>query len=141
MSDSLSIFKDWCKDAFRFLSEKHAFALLQEGRQYDSYYVLFGHGDVKLGVCGEGYSSVATVHYITSTGFEVPYQCLNPGWQPAIGKRRKKTKGPEMSQQQQIFHAAKVISERDEDILRGDMSRVNAAAQRLQAIYERLKKR
>jgi hypothetical protein len=139
MSDSLSTFKDWCKDAFRFLLEKHDFKVIQEGRQYNQYYIVFGRGDVRLGVLGEGYGSIAAIHYLTRVGFEVPYQCVPADWQPALGKRKKK-KTPQPSQQEQIFQAAKTIAERDDDILRGDMSRVNSAAQRLQALYERLRR-
>lgn len=135
MSDSLSMFKHWCNEAFRFLLEEHGFTILQEGQRYNPYYVVFGRGDVRLGVLGEGYGTVATVHYLTRADFEVPYQCIAADWQPTLGKRKKK-RTPKPSQQEQIFQAAKVIAERDDDILRGDMSRVDSAAQRLQALFE-----
>jgi hypothetical protein len=53
MSDSLSIFKDGCKDAFRFLLEQYGFSVIQEARQYNLYYVVFGRDDVRVGVLGE----------------------------------------------------------------------------------------
>ena len=138
MSDSLSTFKDWCREAFRFLVEQHGFTVVQKGQQYNQYYVLFGHGDVRLGILGEGYGTVATIHYLTRSGFEVPYQCVAEDWQPALGKHKKRRK-QQASQREQIFQSAKIIAERDQDILRGDLFRVDFAAQRLQAIYERLR--
>jgi hypothetical protein len=50
-------------------------------------------------------------------------------------------KMPERSQQEQISDAAKIIRDRDQDILAGDSQRLEAAAQRLQAIRDRLLKR
>jgi hypothetical protein len=133
MSESLSLFKDCCKEAFRFLEEQYDFSVVHEGRKYNPYYVVFGHGDVRLGILGEGYGRDATVHYLTLTGFEVPYQCVATDWQPPRKMNKKRT--PQRSQQEQIFQAATTIRERDTDILGGDMSRVDAAAERLQALF------
>ena len=137
MSDSLLIFKDWCKVAFRFLIEDYDFHVVQEGRQYNPYYLIFGRGDIRLGVLGEGYGSIAVVHYLTQTGFEVPYKCVSADWKPPLGKRRK-PRNPQPSQQEQIFQAAKDIAEQDKDILCGDQSRINLAAIKLQSLYQRL---
>lgn len=138
MTDSLFMFNDCCKQAFRFLIETHGFWVVQSGRSNNPYYVLFGRDDIRLGVLGEGYGTVANIHYLTCSGFEVPYQCVAADWQPAL-RRRKNKRTALSSQQEQIFQAAKTIAERDEDILRGDMTRVNLTAQRLHALYEKMR--
>lgn len=124
MSDSLSIFKSWCHEAFHFLIEQHGFSVIQEGRKHNPYYIVFGKGDLRLAVLGEGYGSVATIHYLTPSGFEVPYQCVAADWLPTLGKRMKK-RTQQSSQQEQIFQAAITIAERDADILREKQGRVN----------------
>ena len=144
MNDSLSIFKEWCAEAFRFLTEKHGFAVLQEGQQYNPYYVLFGRDGLKIGIKGEGYGSIGSVFYMTSSDIEIPYQCLASDWEPFLGKagkRRAKAlkQQPERNQQEQIFDAARIISERDRDILTGDYARLDAASKRIQAIQDRFK--
>jgi hypothetical protein len=48
-------------------------------------------------------------------------------------------KKPERSQQEQIFDAAKIISERDRDILSGDYTRLDVASKKIQAIQDRFK--
>jgi hypothetical protein len=142
--DSLSLFRAWCKEAFRFLTQHHGFALLRESQQYNAYYVLFGRDDLKIAIKGEGYGNIGSVFYVTSTGLEVPYQCLAPDWEPFFGKsgkRRRKAlkKQPERSQEEQIFDAAKTISERDRDILAGDYARLDAVAKKVQAIQDSFK--
>ncbi len=57
-------------------------------------------------------------------------RCIPPDWQPVRKRKRKKKRTPEPSQQEQIFEAARIIAERDLDILGDDLSRVEAAAER-----------
>ena len=87
-------------------------------------------------ILGEGYGTIATVQYVTTDGVEVSIQILEPDWEPF--KKRKKPKKKMHSQNDQIIMAAERIKERDKDILLGDFSRLDKAAERWQTIKTKM---
>jgi hypothetical protein len=130
-------FIGWCKAAFGFLTENYGFALVQEGHPNNRFFVLFKRTDLMVCVNGGGYGRNADISYRMISGFEIPYQCLSPDWTPRLGKKGKKQeKKEELSQEEQIFKAAEIMSKRDTDILGGDLTRLELAAKRLQTIYD-----
>ena len=79
MTDSLSIFKEWCQEAFRFLTEQLGFSVLEEAPEFNPYYVSFSRDDLKIAIRGEGYGSVGSVLYVTPT-LRIRSQRLRGAW-------------------------------------------------------------
>jgi hypothetical protein len=101
------------------------------------YQVQFSDGSVSLLIEGEGYGTVAAIKYLTKDGFGVPVKFLEPNWPPPAN-RKKKFKGPSLSQEQQIYRGAEMIKARDQDILTGNYSRLDEVAVRWKAMKEQL---
>lgn len=139
MDDNLTTFKIWCRDAFQYLVKDHGFRELSEPHPKHSnpFQVRFTNGVTELLILGEGYGTVASVHYVTQDDIEVATQLLEPDWEPF--KKRHKTKTPQVSQRDQVFAAAARIKARDTDILSGDMGRLVATAARWRTICEKMK--
>ena len=130
MIESLSEFKSICREAFQFLIMNYGFQELNglNPKHINQYQVRFGKGVVEILILGEGYGTIANIEYVTADGIEVATQMLEPDWEPF--KKRKKPKKTMPSQRDQIILAAERIKERDKDILIGDYTRLNIAADR-----------
>ena len=138
MDENLIAFKTCCRDAFQYLARNHGFRELSDPhpKHSNAFQVRFSNGTVELLILGEGYGTMASVHYVTQDGTEVAQQMLEPDWDL---RRKPKSRGAEKSQRDQIVAAAERINARDQDILTGDLSRLNAAAARWRAICEKMK--
>ena len=138
MNENLSEFKAVCRYAFQFLSEHYGFRELSElhPNHSDQFQVRFGNGEIEILILGEGYGTIANIEYVTPDGIEVVTQMLEHNWEPF--KKRKKSKKTMPSQKDQIVEAANRIKERDNDILSGDITRLNAAATRWQTIKNKM---
>jgi len=137
MEEDIRSFKTLCSDAFQYLLDDYEFVELSDPHPEHSnpFQARFKSGVVELLILGEGYGTLASIQYITEDGTHVATEILEPDWKPLEKIRsRKKQRGPEGSQQDQVYAAAKRIKERDEDILRGNMDRLNAAAVRWRTI-------
>jgi hypothetical protein len=139
MDDNLTTFKTWCRDAFQYLLKDHGFREVSDPHPKHSnpFQVLFTNGITELMILGEGYGTVAGVYYVTQDGIEVATQLLEPDWEPL--KKRKKKRRSEVPQRDQVFTAADRIKVRDNDILTGDLGRLNSVAARWRAICEKMK--
>ena len=98
----------------------------------------FGNNEIVLRVLGEGYGTVARVEYIVPDGRSVSSAILEPDWEPK--PRRKKRHGTTLSQDDQIHAAAERVRVRDQEILRGDYSRLVDAASRQERVLSRYTK-
>lgn len=138
MTDNLTMFKDWCREAFQFLITDYGFKELDHihPKHSNPYQFRFSNGIIELIIFGEGYGLVATTKFISPEGVEVSYQSLEPGWEPF--KKHKRKKQIQSSQKDQIFHASEVIKSRDADILQGDYNRLIAVAERWQSISQKM---
>jgi|SRR5690349_11376103 len=137
MGHNLEQFRNWCRQAFAFLCQEHRFVEV-EAADASPYCVRFGNGKIQLAVKGEGYGTVAYIYYVNSDGIEVPAEFLEPAWEPAARRKKRRKKGPHMTQEQQIFSGAARIHVRDADILKGDYRRLDELAVRWKNFKEKL---
>jgi hypothetical protein len=139
MNESLKQFREWCLRAFAFLSQYGFTEVESDKEQFNPYCVSFSNGEIQLVVKGEGYGSIASISYVNRDGVEVPSQFLEPNWGPqSLFRKKKKKKGPSLTQEQQVFNAADRIKERDGDILQGGYARLDEVGVRWKNIKERL---
>ena len=140
VDESVEQFRGCCLEAFAYLREEYGFSEVKPPRKDpDPYLVKFSNGEIALAVRGLSYGTAASVYYLTRDGLEAPTLFLEPGWSVAsLGKKQKREKGPEPTQRQQIFNAARRIRERDADILGGDYTRLEDVALRWKEASEKL---
>ncbi len=131
-------FKSVCREAFQFLIVNYGFQELDglHPKHTNQYQVRFGNGEIEILILGEGYGTIANVQYVTTDGVEVATQMLEPDWEPF--KKCKKPNKDMPSQNDQIIMAADRIKERDKNILLGDFSRLDKAAERWQTIKTKM---
>lgn len=139
MDESVEQFRGWCLEAFAFLRQEHGFSELKFKKgPANLYHVRFSNGVIELAVKGEGYGADAYVYYLNADGVEVPSRFLEPDWDPVSFGRKKRKKGPRLTQPQQIFYEAGRIKVRDGDILRGDYTHLDDVSARWKDVKEKL---
>ena len=139
MSESAAQFREWCLGAFAFLREQYGFVEVEPNEEsLNPYYVRFSNGEIGLEVKGEGYGTIAYVGYVNREGLEVPSKFLEPNWDPLSFRKKRRKRGPALTQEQQIISEAERIKGRDGDILGGDYTRLDEVAMRWKDIREKL---
>ena len=139
MSEPLTHFRTVCREAFAFLTSDYRFREITNPLDSRNPYIVeFGNNAIVLRVLGEGYGTVARVEYIGPDGRPVESAILEPDWEPNPRRmRRKKHRGPKLSQDDQIRAAAEQTCLRDQDILRGNYIKLLEGASRQERVLSR----
>lgn len=137
--EALEHFKAVCEREFKFLVEEYAFvpepSPPKEFKNRFKYRL--GNGAISLVVEGIGYGRDAIVILQDKNGRFVSIGCLLPGWEPFAKKKRSK-KLDALNQDEQVALAARQLKKYGQDILRGELGRLNEIGDRLNRIRYRL---